>query len=205
MRGEKQEVRGEKQEMMDEKPIYDEGALNDQDTTPWYGVQLFGLRQKEMTDYLTEKGVESFVPMQNVDFIDREGKRRHELRPVVSNLLFIKKQMDDKELQSLLEDRYQGHFYIIRKSRGSIVFYQIPARQMQEFMIMCNPDLLMKKFLSESEAKLKKGDRVVVTHGPLKGLSGRLVRSSGKYYLLKEIPGMAVMMKVTRWCCQKAE
>jgi transcription antitermination factor NusG len=113
--------------------------------------------------------------------------------------------MDDKELQSLLEDRYQGHFYIIRKSRGSIVFYQIPARQMQEFMIMCNPDLLMKKFLSESEAKLKKGDRVVVTHGPLKGLSGRLVRSSGKYYLLKEIPGMAVMMKVTRWCCQKAE
>ena len=198
-------MRGEKQEMMDEKPIYDEGALNDQDTTPWYGVQLFGLRQKEMTDYLTEKGVESFVPMQNVDFIDREGKRRHELRPVVSNLLFIKKQMDDKELQSLLEDRYQGHFYIIRKSRGSIVFYQIPARQMQEFMIMCNPDLLMKKFLSESEAKLKKGDRVVVTHGPLKGLSGRLVRSSGKYYLLKEIPGMAVMMKVTRWCCQKAE
>ena len=158
-----------------------------------------------MTDYLTEKGVESFVPMQNVDFIDREGKRRHELRPVVSNLLFIKKQMDDRELQLLLEERYQGHFYIIRKSRGSTVFYQIPARQMQEFMIMCNPDILMKKFLSESEAKLKKGDRVVVTHGPLKGLSGRLVRSSGKYYLLKEIPGMAVMMKVTRWCCQKAE
>ena len=190
---------------IDEKPIYDEGALNDQDTTPWYGVQLFGMRQKEMSEYLTEKGVESFVPMQNVDFVDREGKRRHELRPVVSNLMFIKKQMDDKELQSLLEDRYQGHFYIIRKSRGSIVFYQIPARQMQEFMIMCNPDLLMKKFLSESEAKLKKGDRVRVTHGPLKGLTGRLVRSSGKYYLLKEIPGMAVMMKVTRWCCQKEE
>ena len=143
--------------------------------------------------------------MHDVDFIDREGKHRHELRPVVSNLIFIKKTMEDKLLQGMMEERYKGHFYIIRKTRGSSVFYQIPARQMQEFMIMCNPELLMKKYLSENEAKLKKGDRVMVTHGPLKGLSGRLVRSSGKYYLLKEIPGMAVMMKVTRWCCQKMD
>lgn len=191
--------------MIDEKPIYDEGALTVQDNAPWFGVQLYGMRQKDLADYLTEKSIESFIPMQDVDFIDRKGKRRHELRPVVSNLLFIKKTMEDKELQATLEERYKGHFYIIRKTRGSAIFYQITAREMKEFMIMCNPNLLMKKFLSEEEAKLKKGDRVVVTHGPLKGLSGRLVRSSGKYYLLKEIPGMAVMMKVTRWCCQKAE
>jgi len=189
----------------DEKPIYDESALNDSDTTPWFGVQLYGLRPKEMADYLTGKDIESFFPMHDVDFIDREGKHRHELRPVVSNLIFIKKTMEDKLLQGMMEERYKGHFYIIRKTRGSSVFYQIPARQMQEFMIMCNPELLMKKYLSENEAKLKKGDRVMVTHGPLKGLSGRLVRSSGKYYLLKEIPGMAVMMKVTRWCCQKMD
>jgi transcription antitermination factor NusG len=189
----------------DEKPIYDESALNDSDTTPWFGVQLFGLRPKEMADYLIANDVESFFPIQDVVFIDRKGKRRHELRPVVSNLIFIKKTMTDKLLQELMEQRYKGHFYIIRKTRGSSIFYQIPARQMQEFMIMCNPELLLKKYLSEDEAKLKKGDRVMVTHGPLKGLSGRLVRSSGKYYLLKEIPGMAVMMKVTRWCCQKME
>jgi transcription antitermination factor NusG len=189
----------------DEKPIYDESALNDSETTPWFGVQLYGLRPKEMADYLTGKDIESFFPMHDVDFIDREGKHSHELRPVVSNLIFIKKTMEDKLLQGMMEERYKGHFYIIRKTRGSSVFYQIPARQMQEFMIMCNPELLMKKYLSENEAKLKKGDRVMVTHGPLKGLSGRLVRSSGKYYPLKEIPGMAVMMKVTRWCCQKMD
>jgi putative updY protein len=28
------------------------------------------------------------------------------------------------------------------------------------------------------------------------------VRSNKKYYLLKEIPGMAIMLKVTRWCCE---
>jgi hypothetical protein len=44
-----------------------------------------------------------------------------------------------------------------------------------------------------------------VTNGPLKGLTGKLVRQSRKYYLLKEVPGMAVMIKVTRWCCKPLE
>ena len=60
----------------------------------------------------------------------------------------------------------------------------------------------MRKYLSEEQAHLKKGDRVLVKHGPLKGLTGRLVRSNKKYYLLKEVPGMAIMIKVTRWCCE---
>ncbi len=190
------------------KDISEEPSIVDKaqplaDNTPWFGIQLFGLRQKVLVDFLKEKDIETFVPMQNVVFIDRQGKRRHELRPVVSNLMFVKMTIDGKELQQIMDEQYKGHFYIIRKARGSLLYYQIPARQMHEFIIMCNPEILMKKFLSENEAKLKKGDRVLVTHGPLKGLSGRLVRASGKYYLLKEIPGMAVMMKVTRWCCQK--
>jgi len=179
-------------------------ATDIQDNLPWYGIQLFGLKQKDMEAFLKEKGVESFVPMQMVDYVDREGKRRHDLRPVVSNLIFIKKDFDEKAFAKEME-RYQGHYYIIRKTKGSQEYYEIPARQMHEFMVMCNPDLLMKKYMSEAEAKLKKGDRVEVTHGPLKGMTGRLVRQSGKYYLLKEIPGMAVMIKVTRWCCAKVE
>lgn len=76
---------------------------------------------------------------------------------------------------------------------------------MKEFMIMCNPELTEKKYIDEQEAKLKPGAKVLVHHGPLKGLTGRLVRQSGKYYLLKEVPGMAVMLKVTKWCCKEYE
>ncbi len=189
----------------EEKPICDEKELETIDDTPWYGVQLFGLKSKVLAEYLEETGVESFIPMHRVDYINREGKRTHELKPVVSNLMFIKKTSDDAKLVNNIDKCYKNHYYIIRKERGSREFYKIPARQMKEFMVMCNPNLLMTKYISEGEAKLKRGDRVIVTHGPLKGLNGRLVRSSGKYYLLKEIPGMAVMLKVTRWCCQKAE
>ena len=174
------------------------------DQHPWYAVQLYGLNQKELYDHLASQGIDAFVPLQDVDFVDREGQRRHELRPVVTNLLFLKKNVDDKQIVDIL-DVFKGHYYILRKERGSQIFYSIPSRQMYEFITMCNPELLMKRFLSEEEARMKPGARVLVHHGPLSGLTGRLVRSSGKYYLLKEIPGMAVMIKVTKWCCQPAE
>ena len=76
---------------------------------------------------------------------------------------------------------------------------------MREFQIMCNPEIELRKYLSAEEAHLKTGTKVVVEHGPLKGLSGRLVRQSHKYYLLKEVPGMGIMIKVSRWCCKAVQ
>ena len=67
-------------EELEDKPIYDEADLNDNDTIPWFGVQLYGLRQKDLSEYLKEKEIETFIPMQDIDFVDREGRRRHELR-----------------------------------------------------------------------------------------------------------------------------
>ena len=85
-------------EQQEEKPIYEESALNDNDNTPRYGVQLYGLKSKELSAYLTEKAIESFVPMHEVVAIDSKGKRKHELRPVISNLIFIKKLEDDRRI-----------------------------------------------------------------------------------------------------------
>ena len=72
---------------------------------------------------------------------------------------------------------------------------------MYEFRLMCNPEIELRKFIPTEEARLKAGDEVFVKYGPLRGMKGRLVRSSKKYYLLKEIPGISIMLKVSRWCC----
>lgn len=90
---------------------------------------------------------------------------------------------------------------VITKSSETRDFYLIPHNQMYEFRLMCNPDITIKKFISPEEASMKAGDPVYVKFGPLKGMTGRLVRSSKKYYLLKEIPGISMMLKVTKWCC----
>lgn len=172
------------------------------DTVPWYAIKLYSARQKAVSMWFKEQGMDFFVPMHYVD-IELNGRVKHLLRPVVSNLIFVKKTMDEKVFRQLIADS-QFKMSVMTKSRTNRDFCEIPAREMWEFRTMCNPEVELRKYLSEQEAKLKVGAPVMVKYGPLKGLSGRLVRSSKKYYLLKEVPGMAVMLKVSRWCCVPA-
>jgi len=181
------------------KEMKPETAMSDH--TPWYAIKLFTVRQKAVAAYFNEKGLETFIPEEYVDIEDSDHHIKHVLRPVVRNLLFIKKDRDEKEIKKIVtESSYK--MSVVTKTREDRRYSEIPAHQMYEFQAMCNPELTMKKFLSEQQAHLKKGDKVLVKQGPLKGLTGRLVRSNKKYYLLKEIPGMAIMLKVTRWCCE---
>ncbi len=173
-----------------------------QDRTPWYAIRLFSTRQKVVSQWFEELGLESFVPMHYVD-IELEGRVKHILRPVVSNLIFVKKPAEH-DLRRLIADS-QFKMSIMTKSRENRELYEIPAREMKEFMMMCNPEIELRKYLSSQEAKLKAGTPVFVKYGPLKGFSGKLVRSNKKYYLLKEVPGLGVMLKVSRWCCVPME
>lgn len=170
----------------------------------WHAVKLFAVRQKDVADYFAGCGLESFIPMCRRDFVDGEGRRRHDIRPVVTNLIFVKAAFGVRRMLAIYSG-YPRRLFVMRKSKDNPELYNIPDRQMREFILMCNPELGMKRYLTESEARMKSGQRVVVDYGPLKGLSGRLVRQSRKYFLLKDVPGMAVMIKVSRWCCRPVE
>ncbi len=176
------------------------------ENNPWYAIRLFTLRLKEVKSFFEEAGYKVFVPEQYEDFEDREGKRHHELRPVVRNLLFVEKKhefdLKDAEIMDFVQGQDKYKIAVLRPNPTEKKPALIPAYQMREFIMMCNPEITMKIFVSSEEAKLKTGDFVTVHHGPLKGMTGRLVRKSKKYYLLKEIPGISVMMKVSRWCCE---
>lgn len=172
----------------------------EEDTTPWYALQLFGCRPLKVKAFFEEKGLECFVPMQWKEVQGMENKVHRKLTPVVNNLLFVKKTVTAQEMAILLlESGLQMR--VMTKSRDNKEYYEIPSDQMREFRIMCNPDIYLREYLTPDEAQLKPGIEVEVTHGPLKGLTGRLVRKDRRYFLLKEVPGMGVMLKVTRWCC----
>lgn len=174
---------------------------NPDDQLPWVALQLFSMNQRTIADELKKKNFEIFVPLEWVVSEKTPGHRTRELRPVVRNLLFLKAGVTDDVLRKeVLQLNYPVR--LLRKSKDTNDLAKIPASQMYEFQVMCNPELMGKKIISTDEAKLKKGQPVMVTHGPLKGLRGRLVRASKKYYLLKEIPGVSVMLNVSRWCCE---
>lgn len=172
-----------------------------EDQTPWVALQLFSMNQYAIAQELKEKHYEVYVPLEWVMTEKTPGHRKRELRPVVRNLLFLKARDADSELAKMVAELAYP-VRLMRKSRETRELAKIPARQMYEFQVMCNPDFLQKRILTSDAAKLKKGQLVSVTHGPLKGLRGRLVRANKKYFLLKEIPGVAVMMNVSRWCCE---
>ncbi len=170
------------------------------DGAPWYAVRLFTLKLEEVRTYFTSHGLECFVPEQYVDVEGPDGKPHSVLRPVVRNLLFVKMSGEDISFQKIVQEA-NYKISVVKKSKESREYALIPHDQMYEFRLMCNPEITMRKFVSTVEAQIKAGDEVLVKFGPLKGMTGRLVRSSKKYYLLKEIPGIGVMLKVSRWCC----
>lgn len=171
---------------------------------PWYAIKLYGLSQKNVEKYLQDKGLETFIPQEYVDVEDSEHKVKHVLRPVVKNLIFLKKTMEEGDIKKVISSS-ELKMSVITVSKIDKRYCEIPARQMDEFMLMCNPDILLKKFISEDQAHLKKGALVRVKRGPLQGFTGRLVRENKNYYLLKDVPGMAVLLKVTKWCCVALE
>lgn len=174
---------------------------HDDATAPWYALRLFSIKQQAIDKELKERGFTTFIPKEVVDFRDASNKLRHELRPVVRNLIFLKKAMEEQEFRKELLD-FPYKVSVIKKGRDSNEMAEISAKEMHEFQLMCNPKIFEKKYISKESAKLKVGTPVVVTHGPLKGLTGKLIRNNKKYYLLKDVPGIAVMLKVTRWCCK---
>lgn len=184
--------------LLEEQPVL--SPTGQRDDVPWVALQLFTAQQMKVMEALKAIGLTVFVPMEWV--VEEEGgQRRRTLRPVVRNLLFLKDDRDDKSLSDVLA-ALPYPIRLVTVSKEDKRTAKISADEMFEFQAMCNPDIITKRYVGEKEARLKKGDRVKVTHGPLKGLEGRLVRANKKYYLLKEVPGLAVMMKVTRWCCE---
>ena len=174
------------------------------DDLPWYAVRIFQNKHKRVVTYLQDKHLDIFIPQHYVDHVDASGHIRHELRPVVYNLVFVRKTMTTVEMHGIVAQSNLP-FYVLRTERGGRTYYEISAREMQEFQQMCNPDIAMRHYLSETEARLKPGAKVLVTHGPLKGITGRLVRISKKYFLLKEVPGMGIALKVSKWYCQQTD
>lgn len=174
------------------------------DGLSWYAVKLFTIRQQEVRTYFEEKGLECFIPEQYTTIEGRDGKPRKVLRPVVRNLVFVKQSIDEKQFRHIVSEM-NYKVSVLRKSISSQEYCLIPHNQMYEFRLMCNPEVTMRKFVSSDEAHLKAGDEVLVKFGPMKGMTGRLVRSNKKYYLLKEIPGIGVMLKISRWCCVPME
>ena len=76
---------------------------------------------------------------------------------------------------------------------------------MIEFRAICDPNYEGTLYVDAAMAEAKKGQRVRVTHGPFKGLEGKLVRYKNRFYVVITIVTLGVMVHIPKWYCTKIE
>lgn len=186
------------------------------DGRDWFALRLFGTGIYALRDFLGGHGYATFIPERQVDS-ERGGHRHEELRPVVSNLLYVRRlgpHADDREENARAAEGEARELLallssspmkagILRPYPAAPTYATITSREMREFMMLCNPQLTYQYFLEgEADDIWQKGRDVYIAYGPLRGATGRLVRKNKEYFLLKNVPGFQVMVQVSRWVCR---
>lgn len=167
----------------------------------WIALRTCFSQEIKVGGYLDSRHIPYFIPMVLSADVDKDGKpvRRH--RPAVHNLLFIPLEQNHKTIREILREcPYAIHVYGHPDRPGE--WYKIPDRDMQDLRLICDLTYTEPQFVSAQECELKVGHTVRVTHGPLKNITGKLVRKSKKYYLVRTFGDLGVMISVSRWCCE---
>lgn len=166
----------------------------------WYAVRTYHHKECEISDFLKQKAIPHFIPMMYFEKDNGSEKPVRELIPVVHNLLFIQKIYSEKEMLHVLKDCNYSMF-IIKKEKSNKL-YEIPAEQMIEFRMLCDPDYQDTHYMKQTEVDAKPGKSIRVISGPLKGVKGKLVRQGNKYFIVKSLVGIGVMLHISRWNCE---
>ena len=174
---------------------------------PWYAVRTFNCQEQKVSQFLTEHNLVHFIPMtyshvlkKSKEGEEEENAAKRVLVPAVHNLLFIQKSGSPKQLLRTLKESVVP-ISIFRRP-GEQEFCEIPARDMLDVRMLCDPQFKTSEFITQGEAEAMVGKDVRVINGPFKGAIGRLVRKHKQYYFLKAVIGMGVMVRISRWYCE---
>ena len=129
------------------------------------GMQIKALLDKE--------GINNFIPMRYEVRI-RNGRKRRELVPVISDLIFV--HSVQSELQKVkFKLPYFQYMIDIRNGQKIIV----PDDQMRQFIAVAGTYDEHLIFFSPDEVNLRKGTKVRITGGDFEGYEGVFVKVKG--------------------------
>lgn len=169
----------------------------------WLAVRTFNCRELELCDFLKKQGLEPFVPMvyqEQAGKKDADGRPQHVMKPVVHNYLFVPRTKSDELIEAALKES-EYPFRIICQP-DSKAYSIISDDEMREFRLLCDPEFEGSIFLTSEEAEAKIGKNVLVTQGQFAGMKGKLHRVNNKYFFIKNIANIGVMVRISRWYCK---
>ena len=145
--------------------------MNKPEKPAWFAASMRNTQWKKISLYLDELGIGHYVP------------------PAYNTLLFMRT-VKSRALSLVNSGKLNARFFIDHSTRTLLV---VPDKQMDDFIrVMENvPDAECLQ-----EYNLAKGDKVVVTSGPLNGVEGEIVEIDG---------GTSLIVRVRSLLCAKVK
>ena len=169
----------------------------------WVVVRTFNKKEMEVSSFLTKNDLHHFIPMTYSEKLKKgEEKPRRVQVPVIHNYIFLEKSLEEKELRNKLAEC--GSPMFLMKDKGSGNLAEISDREMVEFRLLCDPDYSKtpKEFADVEDSEVLPGKDVMVVHGQFKGIRGKLCKKNQKYWFVKTVGGVSVMLRISRWYCK---
>ena len=169
----------------------------------WLVIRTFNRREMDVGSFLKENGLTYFIPMTYKEkVVKSEMKPRKVLTPVVHGYVFLQKTMQEDELRKLLTKCLIP--LQLMKNKGDDKVSEISDREMTDFRLLCDPDYVKTpvEFMDAEETALKPGTEVEIVHDQFAGIRGKLHKSNRKYWFIKTVGGISVMLRISRWYCK---
>ncbi len=169
----------------------------------WVVIRTFNRKEMEVSAFLKKNELHHFIPMTYTEKLKKGEERPRMVQvPVVHNYIFLKKSLEEKELRSKLSEcTFPMQLMTDRKS-GNLS--EIPDREMVEFRLLCDPDYSKtpKEFVDVEDSEVLPGRDVMIIHGQFAGIRGKLCKKNQKYWFVKTVGGISVMLRISRWYCK---
>lgn len=182
----------------------DKNSMEKPDTAPnWVVIRTFNRKEKEVSSFLTKNHLHHFIPMLYSEKLKKGEEKPHKvLIPVIRSYIFLEKSLEERELRTKLSECISPLTLLTDKSSGRLS--EISNREMMEFRLLCDPDYSQtpKEFFEADDSEALPGKDVMVVHGQFAGIRGKLCKKNQKYWFVKTVGGIGVMLRISRWYCK---
>ena len=123
----------------------------------WYAFKVFFNKVFEIAELLEKSHIESYFPTETVVVV-KNGRKKKELKPVISSLLFIKCTLQEViEQQRLLTDRVILYTHFTEAGK---VPAQIPNDEMERFKLVASSGQEGLEFFGNDCEEFHRGEHV---------------------------------------------
>ena len=160
----------------------------------WYVMRVTYQRELVAQRLLEGLGVESFVPTMKVKRRKSGGGVYWREEAKVHNYIFVYATLP--EIQTIKTTKITYLRYMMGKGEdGQPAPQFVPQKQMEDFMAVCRSEGV--KYL-DTDIDLRKGDRVRIVGGPLKGVEGVYTKTSLRHErrVVVRIEGVAAVATI---------